>query len=121
VQYSLDYPASAKLTRLGVQQQGLPRGTAGTYPLDVIRGFATIGRRHTNRAPAPIAKLQDDTRETAIGAFRQHRQLVAKQGMSRVSNCDMGPHPIEDCGALQWSVTQLTPTPSSFACVMRKM
>lgn len=46
-----------------------------------------------------------DVGGTSSRALRQHRKLAAKQGMSRVSNRDMGHHPIEDCGALQCTVT----------------
>jgi hypothetical protein len=78
-------------------------------------GLAKISRRHSDRASPPVGKLHNDVGGTSCRALRQHRKLAAKQGMSRVSNRDMGHHPIEDCGALQCTVTQPTLMPSSTA------
>ena len=78
-------------------------------------GLAKISRRHPDRASSSVGKLHYDVGGTSSRALRQHRKLAAKQGMPRVSNRDMGHHPIEDCGALQCTVSRRSPTPSSIA------
>jgi hypothetical protein len=78
-------------------------------------GLAKISRRHPDRASSPVRKRHYDIGGTSSRALRQHRKLAAKQGMSRVSNRDMGHHPIENCGALQCAVIRPSPTLSSTA------